>query len=53
MKPAELQKLSTHSSAALCTACKSLQVETLHMDQDSANNAPDDLVYLCRTHHWM
>lgn len=39
-----------------CVVC-GLQLETClqvaHLDQDAANNAPDNLARLCPTHHWM
>ena len=43
-----------HSSAAPCAACNSRPACNLaHLDQDAANNAPDNLARLCPTHHWM
>ncbi|WP_367575368.1 HNH endonuclease signature motif containing protein [Aquibaculum arenosum] len=24
-----------------------------HLDQDAGNNEPDNLAFLCQTHHWM
>jgi hypothetical protein len=40
-----------------CCAVCGLQVGTCltaaHVDHNSGNNAPDNLAYLCWTHHWM
>ncbi len=39
-----------------CVVC-GLQIaaalDVAHLDHDPANNNPDNLAYLCRTHHWM
>lgn len=39
-----------------CVIC-GLQLKTClqvaHLDQDAANNVPDNLARLCPTHHWM
>jgi hypothetical protein len=39
-----------------CVVC-GLQIPTClniaHLDQNGGNNDPDNLAYLCQTHHWM
>jgi predicted restriction endonuclease len=39
-----------------CVVC-GLQVTTCltiaHLDQNSGNNDPDNLAFMCQTHHWM
>jgi hypothetical protein len=48
--------LCEHYPFKCCVVC-GLQIETCltaaHLDQDPANNAPDNLAWLCQTHHWM
>ena len=48
--------LHKHYPVKCCVVC-GLQIETCltaaHLDQDPANNAPDNLAWLCQTHHWM
>jgi hypothetical protein len=45
-----------HHPFKCCVIC-GLQVATCleiaHLDHKSGNNAPDNLAYLCKTHHWM
>ncbi len=41
----------------VCCAICGLEIPTCvtvaHLDQNSANNQPDNLAWLCQTHHWM
>lgn len=45
-----------HYPVKCCVVCGSTSnasVDVRHLDQDGANNAPDNLAYLCRTHAGM
>ena len=48
--------LAEHYPFKCCAVC-GLQLEgcltIAHLDQNCANNDPDNLVWLCHTHHWM
>jgi hypothetical protein len=48
--------LREHYPFKCCVVC-GLQIDTCltaaHLDQNPANNAPDNLAWLCQTHHWM
>ena len=48
--------LAAKNPFACCAIC-GLQIATClqiaHLDQNATNNAPENLAYLCPTHHWM
>ncbi len=48
--------LNEHYPFKCCAVC-GLQITTCltvaHLDHDRSNNAPDNLAWLCQTHHWM
>ena len=54
---AEAQRILTAYFPFSCCVVCGLQIETClqiaHLDQDAANNEPNNLARLCQTHHWM
>src|SRR5579859_5669557 len=37
-----------------CVICGfAAALDIAHLDQQSSNNDPDNLAWLCKTHHWM
>ena len=38
-----------------CAVCGLTQdaLDVAHLDNDPTNNDPDNLAFLCKTHHWM
>jgi hypothetical protein len=52
----EAKKIAAEAWPFRCCAVCGLQIEGLtiaHLDHDSGNNDPDNLVWMCWTHHWM
>jgi hypothetical protein len=43
-----------HYPVRCCAICRieGDAIELAHLDHNRANNEPDNLVYLCRNHHW-
>lgn len=37
----------------ICGAALETVLDVAHLDNDATNNHPDNLAYLCKTHHWM
>ena len=37
----------------VCGATLAATLDLAHLDQNAANNDPDNLAWLCKTHHWM
>lgn len=56
-KSAEARKVAADAYPFKCCAVCGLQLQTClniaHLDQNAGNNDPDNLAYLCPTHHWM
>ena len=45
---------SEHYPYMCCAVCgMTTALDVCHLDNDRSNNQPDNLVYLCKTHHWM
>lgn len=53
----EARRIATATYSFRCCAVCGLQILTClniaHLDQNAGNNDPDNLVFLCQTHHWM
>lgn len=53
----EARKVTAQHYPFRCCVICGLQLPTLlmiaHLDQRAGNNDPDNLAYLCGTHHWM
>lgn len=56
MQAVAIKTLREHYPFKCCVIC-GLQLETAldaaHLDQNAGNNLPDNLAWLCKTHHWM
>jgi hypothetical protein len=56
-KQSEARRVAKSAYPVQCCAVCGLQISTCmtvsHLDHDAGNNAPDNLVFLCQTHHWM
>ncbi len=56
-KQAAARKEARAAYPFMCCAICGLQIPTClavaHLDHDPSNNKPDNLAYLCHTHHWM
>jgi predicted restriction endonuclease len=56
-KQSEARKVMAEHYPFRCCAVCGLQNETsvhiAHLDQNAGNNDPDNLAWLCPTHHWM
>jgi len=54
---AEARRVARDAYRIQCCVICGLQIPTCltvaHLDQNSGNNAPDNLAWLCWTHHWM
>jgi len=42
-----------YRACAVCGLSLPTAIDLAHLDQDASNNAPDNLAWLCKTHHWM
>ncbi|MFC0210578.1 HNH endonuclease signature motif containing protein [Chelativorans intermedius] len=53
----EARRVANAAYESRCCVVCGLQVPTCltiaHLDQDAGNNDPDNLAFLCQTHHWM
>jgi len=53
----EARRVATEAYPFRCCVICGLQIRTClavaHLDQQSGNNDPDNLAWLCWTHHWM
>ena len=53
----EARRVANEKYPFRCCVICGLQVSTCldlaHLDQNAGNNDPDNLVFLCKTHHWM
>jgi hypothetical protein len=56
-KQGEARKVASHAYPFRCCVVCGLQIgaciTVAHLDQNSGNNAPENLAFLCQTHHWM
>jgi hypothetical protein len=56
-KQGEARKIATAAYPVRCCVVCGLQIGTCptiaHLDHDAGNNAPDNLAFMCQTHHWM
>lgn len=43
----------SYACCAVCGIALRPVLDVAHLDQDPANDAPDNLAFLCKTHHWM
>ena len=54
---AEARRVATKAYRFQCCVICGLEIRTCltvaHLDQNSGNNAPGNLAWLCWTHHWM
>ncbi len=54
---AEARRVASQAYPFQCCAVCGLQLvaclQIAHLDHDAGNNDPDNLAYLCPTHHWM
>ena len=53
----EARRIATQTYPFKCCAICGMGADTVleveHLDQDHSNNEPDNLAWLCKTHHWM
>jgi hypothetical protein len=56
-KQGEARRVAAAAYEFRCCVICGLQIPTClmiaHLDQNGGNNDPDNLAYLCGTHHWM
>lgn len=56
-KQAEARRVAKKAYTFRCCVVCGLQLGTCitvaHLDHNAGNNEPDNLAYLCQTHHWM
>ena len=56
-KQSDARRIVNEVYPFLCCVVCGLQLETCltvaHLDQNPANNDPDNLARMCQTHHWM
>lgn len=42
-----------YKCCCICGLRLATALDLAHLDQDAGNNVPDNLAWLCKTHHWM
>jgi len=56
-KQGEARRVATAAYSVRCCVVCGLQIPTCmtvaHLDHRSGNNDPDNLAFMCQTHHWM
>ena len=56
-KQSEARRIAKDAYPFKCCVVCGVTLDTMldlaHLDQNAANNDPDNLAWLCKTHHWM
>ena len=56
-KQSEARRIAKQTYQFECCVVCGLQLKTCltiaHLDHNAGNNSPDNLAFLCQTHHWM